>query len=161
MRRGSPSAHNIFGVATTLNTANYVYFLALEKIIKQFPEPVVNQAVEIFTQQMIQLHRGQGLDIHWRDTFQCPTEEEYIEMIKRKTGGLFNMGVRMMELFAQNNQRDFSHLVQLMGQFFQIRDDYANLFSHEVRTGVQRVCLMTDSEFTEHTITVMTFLVCR
>ena len=31
LRRGIPVAHSIFGVATTINSANYAYFLALEK----------------------------------------------------------------------------------------------------------------------------------
>ena len=31
LRRGIPVAHSIFGVPSTINCANYVYFLALEK----------------------------------------------------------------------------------------------------------------------------------
>jgi len=31
LRRGQPVAHSIFGVAQVINTANYVYFLALSK----------------------------------------------------------------------------------------------------------------------------------
>ena len=31
LRRGVPVAHAIFGIAPTINAANYVYFLALEK----------------------------------------------------------------------------------------------------------------------------------
>jgi geranylgeranyl diphosphate synthase type 3 len=31
--------------------------------------------------ELILLHRGQGLEIFWRDSLQCPTEEEYIEMV--------------------------------------------------------------------------------
>lgn len=27
------------------------------------------------------LHRGQGLDLLWRDSLQCPTEDEYIAMV--------------------------------------------------------------------------------
>ena len=145
LRRGNPTAHNIFGLATTLNSANYVYFLALEKIIQHFPAPAVRDAVQIFAEQMIELHRGQGLDIHWRDSYICPTEEEYMEMIRRKTGGLFNMGVRLMQLFSKDDKRDFSHLVQLMGQFFQIRDDYANLLSSEVSETRARDLLLLNS----------------
>ena len=33
------------------------------------------------TEQMIELHKGQGMDIHWRDTFSCPTEEQYKRMV--------------------------------------------------------------------------------
>jgi geranylgeranyl diphosphate synthase type 3 len=33
LRRGIPVAHLIFGVASTINSAKYVYFLGLEKIL--------------------------------------------------------------------------------------------------------------------------------
>lgn len=126
-------AHHIFGVASTINTSNYVYFLALEKAIKNLPRDVTIEAVRIFTEQLLELHQGQGLDIHWRDTFKCPTENEYLTMIKMKTGGLFGLGVRLMQLFS-DGERDFLPLMQLLGVYFQIRDDYANLKSGEVST---------------------------
>jgi hypothetical protein len=28
------------------------------------------------------LHRGQGMDILWRDTLRCPSEDEYVDMVK-------------------------------------------------------------------------------
>ncbi len=33
LRRGSPVAHNIYGVPLTINAANYVYFLAMQKAL--------------------------------------------------------------------------------------------------------------------------------
>ena len=27
------------------------------------------------------LHQGQGLDIYWRDSYICPSEDEYNEMV--------------------------------------------------------------------------------
>lgn len=108
-----------------------MYFLALEKIRKDFPPHLVCKAVDVFSDQILELHRGQGLDIYWRDNFVCPTEDEYRDMIRRKTGGLFNMGVLLMQLFSQDGKKSFSRLIELMGMFFQIRDDYANLLSRE------------------------------
>ena len=32
---------------------------------------------------MLELHRGQGMEIHWRDTVACPTENDYLVMVKR------------------------------------------------------------------------------
>lgn len=61
LRRGIPVAHNIFGVGSTINSANYVYFLSLEKTIKELPSDLVSKAVLIFTEQLLELHRGQGL----------------------------------------------------------------------------------------------------
>lgn len=33
LRRGIPVAHSIYGVASTINAANYVFFIALDKVI--------------------------------------------------------------------------------------------------------------------------------
>jgi hypothetical protein len=32
-------------------------------------------------EHMLDLHRGQGMDIYWRDTVHCPTEEQYRRMV--------------------------------------------------------------------------------
>ncbi|GFS40905.1 geranylgeranyl pyrophosphate synthase [Nephila pilipes] len=126
LRRGVPVAHNIFGIASTINSANYVYFLGLERTLKLDH----SDATAVFTEQLLELHRGQGMEIYWRDNFLCPTEQEYKEMVKRKTGGLFGLGVKLMQLFS-SNKSDFTKIVALMGLYFQIRDDYANLQSKE------------------------------
>lgn len=34
LRRGVPVAHQIYGVPQTINTANYVYFLAFQELLK-------------------------------------------------------------------------------------------------------------------------------
>ena len=41
-------------------------------------------------------------------------------------GGLFNLAVRLMHLFSESRD-DFVGLTSLLGLYFQIRDDYANL----------------------------------
>jgi len=122
LRRGEPCAHLIYGQPSTINCANYVMFIGLEKVLQLGH----NEAVTVFSQQMLELHRGQGMEIYWRDNFICPTEEEYRQMIDRKTGGLFNLAVRLMQLFSSSNE-DFTHLTSLLGLYFQIRDDFANL----------------------------------
>ena len=33
LRRGAPTAHKVFGEALTINSANYLYFVALEKVL--------------------------------------------------------------------------------------------------------------------------------
>lgn len=41
LRRGIPVAHSIYGIASTINSANYVLFLALEKV-QQLGHPEVS-----------------------------------------------------------------------------------------------------------------------
>ncbi|XP_063969404.1 geranylgeranyl pyrophosphate synthase-like [Lytechinus pictus] len=126
LRRGIPVAHSIYGIAQTINSANYMYFLGLKEVM-QFDHP---DAMKIFTEQLVLLHQGQGMDIYWRDSYTCPTEEEYKEMVIKKTGGLFGLAVRLMQLFS-TNKSDFKPLSDILGLYFQIRDDYANLCSRQ------------------------------
>lgn len=126
LRRGIPVAHAVFGVAQTINSANYVYFKCMEKITA-LQEP---KAVQAFTEQLLELHRGQGMDIYWRDSVICPSEADYREMVKKKTGGLFSLAVRLMQIYS-DNAADFGPLLDTLGLYFQIRDDYANLVSDE------------------------------
>jgi geranylgeranyl pyrophosphate synthase len=70
------------------------------------------------------------MEIYWRDNFTCPTESEYKQMTIRKTGGLFMLAIRLMQLFSVN-KNDFTKLTAILGLYFQIRDDYCNLNSKE------------------------------
>jgi geranylgeranyl diphosphate synthase type 3 len=119
-------AHNVFGVAQTINSANFIYFEALQRTLK-LGHP---DAVNIYTTQLVELHLGQGKDIYWRDSHSCPSEPEYMQMVREKTGGLFMLGIALMQLFSEN-KTDFTPLVEMLGLYFQIRDDYANLSSEE------------------------------
>ncbi|KAI1850661.1 hypothetical protein JX265_004371 [Neoarthrinium moseri] len=126
LRRGLPVAHSIFGTAQTINSANYIYFAALQELQK-LKNP---KAVSIYMEELINLHRGQGMDLFWRDTLTCPTEEDYLEMVGNKTGGLFRLGIKLMQAESRS-LIDCIELVNLMGLVFQIRDDYMNLSSVE------------------------------
>lgn len=147
LRRGFPVAHSIYGIPSVINSANYVYFLGLEKVLTlEHPE-----AVRVFTRQLLELHRGQGLDIHWRDTYTCPTEQEYRNMVLQKTGGLFGLAVGLMQLFSDWKQ-DLKPLLDTLGLFFQIRDDYANLSSREYSENKSFCEDLTEGKFSFPTI---------
>jgi geranylgeranyl diphosphate synthase type 3 len=98
LRRGLPVAHSIFGTAQTINSANYVYFCALQELSK-LKNP---KAITIYTEELLNLHRGQGMDLFWRDTLTCPSEDDYLEMVGNKTGGLFRLAVKLMQAESKN-----------------------------------------------------------
>ena len=90
------------------------------------------RAIQIYTDELCNLHRGQGMDLYWRDTLTCPSEDDYLEMVGNKTGGLFRLAVKLMmseSRVEHGGQRDCVPLVNLIGLLFQIRDDYLNLSS--------------------------------
>lgn len=76
LRRGIPVAHSIYGIPSTLNASNYTMFIALQRC-QELNHP---NATTVYTEQLLELHRGQGMEIYWRDNFICPTEEEYCQM---------------------------------------------------------------------------------
>lgn len=128
LRRGLPVAHSLFGVPQTINSANYVYFYALEELQKLNNKEVIS----VYAEELLNLHRGQGMDLFWRDTLTCPTEDEYLEMVGNKTGGLFRLGIKLMQAESRATKVvDCVPLVNLIGLIFQIRDDYQNLHSTE------------------------------
>jgi len=142
LRRGIPVAHHIYGQASTINCANYVMFIGLERCLALgHPE-----ASKVFTEQLLELHRGQGMEIYWRDNFCCPSEDEYRQMITRKTGGLFNLAVRLMQLFSSSD-RKFDKLVELLGLYFQIRDDYINLTCEDYASNKSYAEDLTEGKF--------------
>ena len=88
-------------------------------------------ALRIYNEEMLNLHRGQGIELFWRDTMTVPTEDEYLLMISNKTGGLFRLAARLMQS-ASSTGHDILPLTNLVGLIFQIRDDYNNLCSDQV-----------------------------
>lgn len=94
-----PVAHSIYGTAQTINSANYVYFLALREL-SRLRNP---KTIEIYTEELLNLHRGQGMDLFWRDTLTCPSEADYLEMVDNKTGGLFRLAVKLMQAESSSN----------------------------------------------------------
>lgn len=138
LRRGAPVAHVVYGVPQTINTANYVYFLVFAEVFAMSRGEAGQQrgVEEMIVDEMVNLHRGQGMDLYWRDNLVCPTEAEYIEMVNNKTSGLLRIVIKLMvansPIMKQNGQTKTDvliPLVNLIGLLFQIRDDYMNLQS--------------------------------
>ena len=79
LRRGIPAAHTVYGVPSTISAAIYVYFISLQTVLScNQPE-----MIKLYTEMMLEMWRGQAIEIYWRDNYTCPSEEEYLEMVKR------------------------------------------------------------------------------
>jgi len=160
LRRGAPVAHKIYGVPQTINTANYVYFLAYQEVfrlrdvmLENLPVDIppshrekINTVDRLITDELLNLHRGQGLELFWRDSLTCPSEEEYVDMVHGKTGGLLRIAIKLMML-SSSSDIDYVPLVNLIGVYFQIRDDYMNLQSTQYSTNKGYCEDLTEGKF--------------
>jgi ophiobolin F synthase len=133
-RRGFPATHIVYGTSQAVNSATYLYVQAVEavhKTTRNNPE-----MMDAFLEHLKQLFKGQSWDIYWTYHRQCPTEEEYLQMVDQKTGAMIQLLVDLMNQQRTQQLRTrgadkqaLLRFVQLFGRYFQVRDDYVNLTS--------------------------------
>ncbi|VVD03976.1 unnamed protein product, partial [Leptidea sinapis] len=110
LRRGVPTAHSTFGLPLTVNSIAHLLLLA----------------ALIFSEEGLELFRGQGAEVYTRDNFICPTEEDYMTTQAKKLRGIFNLCFRLMQLFS-DDKTDYSDFVVKLSMYFQMRGDYCNI----------------------------------
>ena len=76
LRRGTPAAHTVYGVASTLSAAMCVYFKSMQMVLS-FNHP---DCLKLYTEMLLELWRGQATEISWRGNHTCPSEEEYLDV---------------------------------------------------------------------------------
>jgi geranylgeranyl diphosphate synthase type 3 len=79
LRRGIPVAHSIYGVASTINAANYILLRGLKRA-QSLNHP---EAMKLCAKHLLELHWGQGMEIYGRDNYKCPSVQEYQEIAKK------------------------------------------------------------------------------
>ncbi|RDW62483.1 geranylgeranyl pyrophosphate synthase [Coleophoma crateriformis] len=132
LRRGKTATHLIYGAAQSINSANFHYV----SVVKAVHETGNAGLMTVLLEELEDLHVGQSWDLYWKYNLRWPTEEEYFSMIDLKTGGLFRMLLRMMQLLSRSAIKDFAfdNLISMVSRYFQVRDDYLNLCSREYTT---------------------------
>ncbi|PYH40159.1 bifunctional terpene synthase/polyprenyl synthetase family protein [Aspergillus saccharolyticus JOP 1030-1] len=126
LRRGQPATHTVYGIAQTINSANHLLLQAMDEV-RQLEG---SGCLDIYSEELRNLFIGQSWDLYWTRQGECPSEPEYMEMVRQKTGGLFRLLARLMLAQApaqRNRDIPLSPLVTRLGEYFQIRDDYKNL----------------------------------
>ncbi|KAF5638643.1 gibberellin cluster-GGPP-synthase [Fusarium sp. NRRL 25303] len=132
LRRGKPSTHTVFGPAQAINTATYVVVKAIEKI----QDIVGRDALADVTGTITTIFQGQAMDLWWTANGIVPSIQEYLLMVNDKTGALFRLSLELLALNSEASINDstlesLSSVVSLLGQYFQIRDDYMNLIDNK------------------------------
>ena len=79
LRRGIPAAHRVYGFASTISAAMHVIFKPLQRMFNSDQ----TELIKLYAEMLLELWRGQAIEIYWRDNHTCPSEEEYLEMAKR------------------------------------------------------------------------------
>jgi ophiobolin F synthase len=131
LRRGKPAAHTIFGVPSTINSANFAILEATEQASR-----LGTESLEVFFSSLRTLFIGQSYDLFWTKHNAAPSADEYLAMVDGKTGGLFQLFSSLLICNARQkvptgHREELENLVVLIGRLYQIRDDFINLTSDE------------------------------
>jgi geranylgeranyl pyrophosphate synthase len=131
-RRGAEAIHVKFGMDLALNAGNLMYFLPARTIDTGSFTPEQKMLLHrYYVEEMVRLHFGQGLDILWhRDHENIPSEEQYSQMCRFKTGSLSRLAARAGVVAGGGNEQDAEILGGIgedFGACFQIIDDVKNL----------------------------------
>ena len=132
LRRGKPAAHIEYGLDTALNAGSWLYFEAPVCINKlNVPGELKLRLYETYTNELRRLHLGQAMDIYWHRTPDFfPPEEEYLAMVKNKTGTLASLAAKLGCIAGGLSLEDaetFGGIAADIGIGFQIIDDVINL----------------------------------
>ncbi len=136
MRRGKPCTYRLFGVDVAVNVGNALYYLPLLPLIKNkanLTKDILIKLYNIYSQEMINVSFGQGMDIAWHKGLANAnqlTEEEYLQMCAYKTGTLARMSGKMAAVLAGADERTteiVGNLVESIAVAFQIQDDILNI----------------------------------
>ncbi|MBI4214922.1 polyprenyl synthetase family protein [archaeon] len=133
-RRGKPCLHHLFGYDVAVNAGNMMYYLPALVLLKNTARLDDSQrlkAYDVFMQEMINIHFGQGADIFWhRGGQEDISEAEYLQMCALKTGTLARMSAKLAAIIACANNETIEAcglFAESVGVAFQIQDDILNL----------------------------------
>ncbi len=143
MRRGKPCLHHIHGTGFAINVgdalSNYIW-LGLISNKKLIGATKTLAVMREFAEQLDITAQGQAIEIAWiRDNKWDITEQDYFEMVKRKTANYtITRPLRIGAVIAGAGKKQVDALNkpgEKLGIAFQIQDDVLNLAGEEGTVG--------------------------
>lgn len=131
MRRGRPTVHSKWDENTAILSGDTMLTLAT-KLISEVDDSILRPVLDTFNDQALRVYEGQRLDMDFEDKDEVGLEE-YIRMIKDKTGALLGGAARIGALIGGASTKDADLMYDfgvMLGVAFQIEDDYLDTFGN-------------------------------
>ena len=139
MRRGMPSVHKVWGDDVAILAGDTLFSKAFEMIIgtEGTSSDQNNKALATVADACVKICEGQALDMGFEERFDV-TEDEYMEMIFKKTGALIAAATKAGAIMGGASEEVINAMYEygrLIGLAFQIQDDYLDLAADEETLG--------------------------
>jgi len=141
VRRGRAAVHKLWGVSGAILAGDTLYSKAFQALGMTPARPeLILGAMNVLSRTCTAICEGQWLDIEFEKR-QSVSEDEYMEMIEKKTGVLYGASASMGALLAGGSDRVVKGLEEfgrLTGMGFQLQDDVLDLTAPESVLGKRR-----------------------
>lgn len=131
LRRGRPTVHSKWDENTAILSGDTMLTLAT-KLVSEVDDSILRPVLDTFNDQALRVYEGQRLDMDFeRQDEVCL--DEYIEMIKAKTGALLGGAAKIGALIGGASKEDADRMYEfgvMLGVAFQIEDDYLDTFGN-------------------------------
>lgn len=141
MRRGKPAVHKVWDENVAILAGDTLFSKAFEIIMNSDPEKntptQLSQTLATVADACVKICEGQAFDMSFEDRYDV-SEEEYLDMIFKKTGALIAAASKAGAIMGGANQEVIDAMYdygRLIGLAFQIQDDYLDLASDEETLG--------------------------
>ena len=138
LRRNLPTVHIKFGEPTAILAGDFLFAKSFEAMHDIPVDRSVFKELDYGLVKCIQdICEGQQLDMEFEQRINV-TENEYIDMIHKKTAVLFRLAARGGAIIGSGTPEEIRALTDyggFLGLAFQIRDDYLDLSSDETTLG--------------------------
>jgi len=143
-RRGVPTVHRLWGVPTAIVSGDLLFAKALELAARSALKRLAGERLVRGTMALLELSRaarivaeGQALDMSFASA-EALSEEDYYEMVYKKTGALIEAAARVGALVAGASEQAVGvvgEYAATVGVAFQIKDDVLGLYGREEKIG--------------------------
>ena len=141
MRRGKPAVHKVWDENVAILAGDTLFSKAFEIIMNSDPEKntptQLSQTLATVADACVKICEGQASDMSFEDMYDV-SEEEYLDMIFKKTGALIAAASKAGAIMGGANQEVIDAMYdygRLIGLAFQNQDDYLDLARDEETIG--------------------------
>lgn len=138
LRRGIPTVHKKYGEATAILAGDLLHSIAFNVLSKSMNGlKTYHTAIERLSASVEVIAQGQAMDMMF-EHMEGVEEEDYLDMISKKTGELFGAAAALGACVAEADDNTIDNAYKFglnMGIAFQIRDDILGITAKEEELG--------------------------
>jgi geranylgeranyl diphosphate synthase type I len=136
IRRGIKTAHVVYGEPLAILAGDTLHSMAFEHMADNYDGPTTKLLTKETAHMTLEICHGQSFDIAYEK--REPSEEEYLEMIYKKTAIFFEKAAFCGAIIGgadESSARKLGEMGRYMGMGFQLWDDLLSIVGKEEKTG--------------------------